>query len=107
MSDKQQKLLIKDKLKDMKYQHLHKEILNILLTDDNFSYSSNMNGLYFDINKIDGYTLDKLNELLTPSDENDNNNILHYKPYYIEKYSNIEEEADKLQRNLRKLKIVL
>ena len=74
--NKQQKILIKDKLKNIKYKNLHNEIFKMLLSDDKFKYTSNMSGLYFDINILDISTLDKLNELLNiPIEKTEKNTI--------------------------------
>ena len=110
MLNKQQKIQIKDKLKDKKYKNLHNEIFKILLSDDKFKYTSNMSGLYFDINILGECTLNKLNTILHEPNKinnNDNNSKLQYKSYFMEKYSNEINDADKLQNNLRKLKIIL
>ena len=104
--NKQQKILIKDKLKNIKYKNLHNEIFKMLLSDDKFKYTSNMSGLYFDINILDISTLDKLNELLNiPIEKTEK---IQYNAYHIEKYSNSEEDkAKKLQLNLTKLRIIM
>ena len=91
MFDKQNKLLLKEKLKDMKYKYLHKELFNILSSDENFKYSKNINGLYFDLNKLDGDTIDKISELFKMPEQIDDITKMEYKPYYIEKYSNSSE----------------
>ena len=104
--NKQQKILIKDKLKNIKYKNLHNEIFKMLLSDDKFKYTSNMSGLYFDINILDISTLDKLNELLNiPIKKTEK---IQYNAYHIEKCSNSEEDkAKKLQLNLTKLRIIM
>ena len=74
--DRQQKIIIKDKLKDKKHKHLHNNIYIILSGDNNFKYTSNMSCLYFDVNILDVCTLDKLTELLNiPIEKNKNYNI--------------------------------
>ena len=94
MPFKQQKLLLKDKLKNIKNKTHHKQILNILLDNINFNYSTNNNGLYFDINKISIDTINNINELLETVEET-NNNKLEFTTYI----------NDKLERNLIKLNI--
>ena len=89
MMNKQQKILIKDKLKNIKYKNLHNEIFKMLLSDDKFKYTSNMSGLYFDINILDISTLDKLKQLLNiPIKKTEK---IQYNAYHIEKYSNSEK----------------
>jgi hypothetical protein len=83
MFDRQQKILLKDKLKDIKYKPLHKEILNILQNDNNFKYSTNINGLYFDINKLNDDTLNDINKLFNKIKHEENINKLEYKPYFL------------------------
>ena len=83
MFDKQQKILLKDKLKDIKYKPLHKEILNILQNDNNFKYSTNINWLYFDINKLNDDTLNDINKLFNKIKQEENINKLEYKPYFL------------------------
>jgi hypothetical protein len=83
MFDRQQKILLKDKLKDIKYKPLHKEILNILQNDNNFKYSTNINGLYFDINKLNDDTLNDINKLFNKIKQEENINKLEYKPYFL------------------------
>lgn len=102
---KQQKILLKDKLKDIKYKNLHQQIYNILKEDNNFKHSINKNGVYFDINLLNDDTLNKINELLqTMKDKN--NDKLEYKPYFIEEYNNnINIQDGKLNNILKKLNI--
>ena len=83
MFDRQQKILLKDKLKDIKHKPLHKEILNILQNDNNFKYSTNINGLYFDINKLNDDTLNDINKLFNKIKQEENINKLEYKPYFF------------------------
>ena len=94
MPFKQQKLLLKDKLKNIKNKTHHKQIFNILLDDINFKYSTNNNGLYFDINKINIDTINNINELLETVEET-NDNKLEFTTYI----------NDKLEKNLIKLNI--
>ena len=94
MPFKQQKLLLKDKLKNIKNKTQHKQIFNILLDDINFKYSTNNNGLYFDINKINIDTINNINELLETVEET-NNNKLEFTTYI----------NYKLEKNLIKLNI--
>ena len=82
MFDKQQKILLKDKLKDIKYKPLHKEILNILQNDSNFKYSTNINGPYFDINKLNDDTLNDINKLLNKVQNAKINDKLEYNSYF-------------------------
>ena len=94
MPFKQQKLLLKDKLKNIKNKTHHKQIFNILLDGINFKYSTNNNGLYFDINKININTINNINELLETVEET-NDNKLEFTTYI----------NDKLEKNLIKLNI--
>ena len=104
--NKQQKELIKDKLKNIKYKILYNALFKMLLSDDKFKYTSYMSDLYFDINILDIITLVKLNELLNTTIEKTEN--IQYNAYHIKKYSNSDEDkAKKLQLNLAKLKIIM
>ena len=78
MMDRQQKIIIKDKLNDKKYKHLLNKIYKILSGDNKFKYTSNMSCLYFDINILDVCTLDKLTKLLNIPIEK--NKKLQYSP---------------------------
>ena len=105
MFNKQQKILIKDKLKDIKYKNLHQQIYNILKDDNNFKHSTNKNGVYFDINLLNDETLNEINELMQTIEDNKNDK-LEYKPYYNKEYTNdINIQDGKLNKILRKLNI--
>ena len=47
---------IKDALKLDTYYKYHTQIINILNSDVNFTYTKNSNGIFFDINKLDENT---------------------------------------------------
>ena len=83
MFNKQQKILLKDKLKDIKYKKLHQQIYNILKEDNNFKHSINKNGVYFDINKLNDDTLNDINKLFNKIKHEENINKLEYKPYFL------------------------
>ena len=109
MFDRQQKILLKDKLKDIKYKPLHKEILNILQNDNNFKYSTNINGLYFDINKLNDDTLNDINKLLNKVQNDNNNDKLEYNSYFkpISNFIGFDEQYDnnKLNKIVKRLNI--
>ena len=58
------KLILKDKLQEIKDIKLSINIYNILCTDKTFYYIFFKNGLIFDFNKLNSYTINKLNNLL-------------------------------------------
>ena len=84
-----QKKLLKDKLKNLKNTEIQKEIFNILTIDSNFKYTSNNNGVFFNINILNDETLDKISNILNEIKEIKNEKLV-YKTYYIEKYNNDE-----------------
>ena len=84
-----QKKILKDKLKNLKNTEIQKEIFNILTIDSNFKYTSNNNGVFFNINILNDETLDKISNILNEIKEIKNEKLV-YKTYYIEKYNNDE-----------------
>ena len=88
MNNTKLKYSIKNKLRDDKYKIIHKDILLILKDDDNFKYTSNNNGIFFDINILNNDTIDNLNNLLNSIKDTEPTEKLKYKSYYVENYKN-------------------
>ena len=82
------KYSIKNKLRDDKYKIIHKDILLILKEDNNFKYTSNNNGIFFDLQKLNDDTINNLNNLLNSIKDGEQIDKLKYKSYYVEKYKN-------------------
>jgi hypothetical protein len=95
--------LIRDKLKKLINKQILINIYYVLKSDDNFIYTSNNNGLFFDINLLDNNTIEKIDIILK---ENDNNNNLEpliyepYKTYQIKKYDDFN-----LMKQLKKFNL--
>ena len=97
------KLILKDKLQEIKDNNLSIQIYNILCTDEILIYTIFKKGLLFDINKLNNYTIVKINNLLNKKNTNINN--MNYESYYIDKFDNTEIKRTK--DILEKLKINL
>ena len=82
------KISIKNKLRYDKYKIIHKDILLILKEDNNFKYTTNNNGIFFDLSKLNDDTIDNLNNLLNSVKDEEPTEKLKYKSYFIEKYKN-------------------
>ena len=95
------KLLLKDKFKQITDNELSIKIYNILCTDENFVYTIIKNGLLFDINKLNNSTIDKINKLL--NNETKDINKFSYKSYFVDKFDN--SEIKRTKDILEKLKI--
>ena len=87
MTNTKLKHLIKNKLRDEKYRAIYTDILFLLNTDDNFKYTSNNNGIFFDINKLNDDTINNLNNLLNSVKDDIPTEKLKYTSY-CEKYEN-------------------
>ena len=70
------------------YKIIHKDILLILKEDNNFKYTTNNNGIFFDLSKLNDDTIDNLNNLLNSVKDEEPTEKLKYKSYFIEKYKN-------------------
>ena len=88
MSNTKLKHSIKNKLRDEKYKTIYKDIFILLKNDDNFKYTSNNNGIFFDINKLNDDTITNLNNLLNTVKDDEPTEKLKFKSYYAEKYEN-------------------
>ena len=94
-----QRNILKDKLKDNKYMSIHKELFIILKNDDNFKYTKNCNGIYFNINFLADITIKKVNILLNSlKNEDVKPNLKYNDKYFIEEYSNTKKERHHLKR---------
>ena len=95
---------IKDALKLNTYSKYHTQIINILKSDVNFTYTKNSNGIFFDINKLDENTLDKLFSLLNLHNSYDDKHILQYNNnYFIDEID--KTISNKMKKQLNKLNI--
>ena len=88
MNNTKLKYSIKNKLRDDKYKIIHKDILLILKEDNNFKYTTNNNGIFFDLNKLNDDTINNLNNLLSSVKVEEPTEKLKYTSYFIENYKN-------------------
>ena len=88
MNNTKLKISIKNKLRLETYKLIHKDILLILKEDNNFKYTTNNNGIFFDISKLNNDTINNLNNLLSSVKVEEQNEKLTYKSYFIENYKN-------------------
>ena len=99
------KLILKDKLKEIKDNYLSLKIFDVLNDDTNFKYTIKNNGLLFDINKLNNNTIDKINIILNDKHKKEK---IQYKSYYLDKFDNsINEKEIKKTRILENLRIKL
>ena len=96
------KLLLKDKFKQITDNELSIKIYNIICTDENFIYTIIKNGLLFDINKLSNSTINKINNLLYNNETKDIKKF-SYKSYFVDKFDN--SEIKRTKDILEKLKI--
>ena len=84
MYTRQQKKIIKDKLRNVQKKKIQKEIYYLLSQDVNFIYTKNINGIYFNINVLNDDTLSKINDILEINKEIQGDKLI-YKTYFLEK----------------------
>lgn len=102
MYTRQQKKIIKDKLRNVQKKKIQKEIYYLLSQDVNFIYTKNINGIYFNINVLNDDTLSKINDILEINKEIQGDKLI-YKTYFLEKYNN-DDDNFVPRRELNKLK---
>ena len=99
------KIILKDKLKQIKNNTISIQIFNILKEDENFIYTIQNKGLLFDINKLNDYTINKINDLLSDTIKKEK---FEYNSYFIDKFDNdIINNEIKRNINISKLKCII
>ena len=99
------KIILKDKLKQIKNNTISIQIFNILKEDENFIYTIQNKGLLFDINKLNDFTINKINDLLSDTIKKEK---FEYNSYFIDKFDNdIINNEIKRNINISKLKCII
>lgn len=103
MFTRQNKNLIKDKLRCINNTDIQRQIYILLKQDVNFKCTNNSNGIYFNINVLCDDTLSKISDVLKIPEKHKVDKLI-YTTYFLEEYNNDDANSFISRRELNKLK---